>query len=729
MERKIKRNYLILIFVFFMSVFLFNVLHKKAEFSENENRTLAQYESPSVSTLTDGTFMENFENYASDQFIMRDGFISLKAFFERIQGKRENNGVIFADNDYLIAKPEPYNKKIIDNNLNSIIEFSDIGRYDITLAVIPTAFEICSDYLPKGAYSDEIPRLNAEIEIIMSGHKVKIANTEEILKNHKDEYLYFRTDHHQTALGSYLVYSQLGSFLDFQHYDKGDFNTETLSDEFFGTNWSKAKVMGIDGDKIFSYKLEGEHNYFVEFPLEGKSMDGLYSMEHLKTKDKYSVFLDGNHALSVIKSDCGVQKRLAVIKDSYAHSIVPFLANHYSEIHMIDLRYYNDDVVKYLYENGIKDVLILYNSSNFMSDTNLEKLGLCAKTSDYANISYGRVEGTEPVTNEYFDDAIFLGDSLTMGMSLYSGLNSRFYCSTGMSIHGIDSAPLNSGYTIIDSVFFAENVSKFYMLFGINEIGGSKEEFVRLYGEAIDTIKSLKPSAAIYVQGILPVSEKREQQGDILNKDINETNVMLEKMAEEKEVYYVEPGEVLRDENGFLKADITIDGIHLTPEGYGVWVDYLKNHAVSDGKVYTKPGENSEEIEFPDSTVDVRKIGDELCENVKFKDNLSMINPKLMSILYGIEPSEVQNGVIYMGGGATAEEIAIFEVKNAKEAEKIESKMNTRVENKKRDFENYIPQEMTKLNKPLILKSDKIIALCISDDNSAAEKILKKYIK
>lgn len=729
MERKIKRNYLILIFILFMSVFLFNVLHPKAQFSENENRNLAQFSAPNFETVKDGTFMENFENFASDQFLLRDFFISLKSLFERLQGKKENNGVIFAKEDYLIAKPEPFNKKNIDNNLQSIIEFNNIGRYNITMAIVPTAFEVYSDYLPKGAYSDEVPRLNAEIERIMSDKNIKIANTCNILKNHKEEYLYYRTDHHQTALGSYLVYSQLSGLMGFTHYDRGDFNVQTLTEDFFGTNWSKAKVMGMDGDKILAYNLQDEHKYFVDFPLEDKSMDGLYSMEQLKTKDKYSVFLDGNHALSIVKSDCGSNNRLAVIKDSYAHSVVPFLANHYGEIHMIDLRYFNDDIVKYLYVNGITDVLILYNSNNFMTDTNIEKLGLCAKTSDYANIRFGLVEETESVTNEYFDDAVFLGDSLTMGLSLYSGLNSRFYCGTGMSIFGIDSAPLNSGYTIIDCVYFAENVSKVYMLFGINEISGEKDGFIKRYGEVIDTIKYLEPSAVIYIQGILPVSYKKDSEGYITNSEINDFNFGLEKLAEEKEVYFVQPGMCLVDENGFLREDITVDGIHLTSEGYGMWVEYLKTHAIPDGNIYKEDTAENKKLEFKNSTIDVKKIGEELLGKVKFKDTLKEIDPRLMEILYGINPNDVQNAVIYMGGGATAEEISIFEVKSEKEAEKIAGMMNTRVENKKHDFENYIPQEMPKLEKPLIMKSDKLVALCISDDNKSAEKILKKYIK
>ena len=458
-------------------------------------------------------------------------------------------------------------------------------------------------------------------------------------------------------------------------------------------------------------------------------MEGLYKAEHLLTKDKYATFLDGNHALSVIRSDCGTGKRLAVIKDSYAHSVIPFLANHYSEIHMLDLRYYNDDIIKYFYQNKLTDVLFLYNSNNFMTDTNLEKLAASAKTSDFAHMQFGVVEETEPVTDEYFHDAVFIGDSLTGGMSIYSGLTARYIYATGMSTLKIENTPLASGLTILDTLAQEENVGKIYIMLGMNELNEDLDSFIQRYGTLIDKVISIKPNATVYVQSILPVSLAKEQEGRFSNTRINEINARLEKLAEEKNVFYLKVGDSLRDENGYLPGDITYDGIHLVPESYGTWLDYLKNHAVPDGEVYKKSESKAQQIEFKNSKIDVKSISKSIAEKIEFKDQLAEININLLTSLYGINPDEVLNASIYMGGGATAEEIAVFELKDKKSADDIEEKIAERIENKKHDFENYIPQEMTKLNDPLIVKTDKLIILCLPDDNDKAEQVIKSVIK
>ena len=105
----------------------------------------------------------------------------------------------------------------------------------------------------------------------------------------------------------------------------------------------------------------------------------VFDLDALTRKDKYEIYLGGNHPVTKITSSLHNGKKLAVLKDSYAHNIVPFLANHYEEIHMIDPRYYNLDTVAYLEENGITDVLVLYSASNFASDTNLFKISAYIK--------------------------------------------------------------------------------------------------------------------------------------------------------------------------------------------------------------------------------------------------------------------------------------------------------------------------------------------------------------
>ena len=103
--------------------------------------------------------------------------------------------------------------------------------------------------------------------------------------------------------------------------------------------------------------------------------NSLYDMSYLEQKDKYSVFLGGNKALVTIKAeDVDNEKSILVIKDSYAHSMIPLLVNNYSTVHMIDLRYFNGDINEFIKDNNITDVLALYSFSTLTSDNSFAKL-------------------------------------------------------------------------------------------------------------------------------------------------------------------------------------------------------------------------------------------------------------------------------------------------------------------------------------------------------------------
>ena len=123
-------------------VFLVNVVSPPLEYSELENRYLQSFPKFSFEALFDGSYTEDVENYFNDHFIGRNMFVKLKAGVEYLIGKHENNGVYAAKDEYLIEKPAEFNKKLIDNNLKAIKTLDDLGRYNITVSVIPTAFEI-----------------------------------------------------------------------------------------------------------------------------------------------------------------------------------------------------------------------------------------------------------------------------------------------------------------------------------------------------------------------------------------------------------------------------------------------------------------------------------------------------------------------------------------------------------------------------------------------------------
>ena len=356
-----------------------NLITPQKAFSENENRYLTQLPEPTQETVLSGQFAQEFESYSTDQFWERDFWVRVKAEIEKITGKKENDGVYFADDGYLIEKPAQLNTQLIDNTIESFKKFDSLGKYDVSFTLIPTAYEILKDKLPKYAYYNVQQQVMQRCKDGLEGTNIQMIDPTAALSAHKEEYIYFRTNHHQTAYGSFYTYQELMRQIGEEPYQLEDFNVETWADDFYGTTWSKSQLSSIEGDKIYGFVPKQPMAYKVNFIYEGGGMDSLYNMENLKKKDKYTVYLDGNHSVLTIHSSLDNGKKLAVFKDSYAHSMLPFLANHYEEIHVLDLRYFSMDPAAYLDENGIRDVAIIYNTANFMTDTNPVKLGAFIK--------------------------------------------------------------------------------------------------------------------------------------------------------------------------------------------------------------------------------------------------------------------------------------------------------------------------------------------------------------
>lgn len=122
-----------------------------------------------------------------------------------------------------------------------------------------------------------------------------------------------------------------------------------------------------DGISVTSYTYDKNGNP-VEEPRQ------LYDKSFLAVKDKYAMFLGGQQSLGVIRTGREGPK-LLLIRDSYTDSLAPFLTAHYSEIHLIDLRYYKLSVADYIKQNGIDAAVVLYSVPNFVTDSNLVWLG------------------------------------------------------------------------------------------------------------------------------------------------------------------------------------------------------------------------------------------------------------------------------------------------------------------------------------------------------------------
>lgn len=192
---------------------------------------------------------------------------------------------------------------------------------------------------------------------------------------------------------------------------------------------------------------------------------------------------------------------------------------------------------------------------------------------------------SDRVLNSYFDDVVFVGDSLTEGIKLYDIMsNATVLSHTGLGLDNIYTKEVveqedGTKISVMDALEVEENVGKIYILMGPNSIGYNKETFVSKYGLIIDTVKQLHPNAIIYIQSMLPVTTSNNYKLD--NAVIDEYNLALLDLAEEKEVYYLDVNSALKGPDGALPTEASpADGMHFNATYYQKWFDYLKTHTV-----------------------------------------------------------------------------------------------------------------------------------------------------
>jgi len=192
------------------------------------------------------------------------------------------------------------------------------------------------------------------------------------------------------------------------------------------------------------------------------------------------------------------------------------------------------------------------------------------------------------VTDDYFQDSVFIGDSRTEGFQLFSGpQNATYYTSNGLKVDTIFTRQVvktanGEKMTIIEALR-QKPFKKVYIMLGVNELGWTYSDlFIKKYAEVIAEIKNIEPEAQIYVQSILPVSEKRSQSDEIYNStNICKYNELIQQMAAEKSLYYLDVAQCVADDKGNLYSDASSDGIHLNKKYCDLWLDYLKLHYVS----------------------------------------------------------------------------------------------------------------------------------------------------
>ena len=361
------------IFILFIGIFVgANLITKDKTYSETENRILATKPNFTIDRLLEGRFTSKFEDYVVDQFIGRDFFTNIKMSVDKLLGRNQANGVFLGKDGYLIEDFTAPNEEAVNQNLQAIDNFAkrykDVKQY---MLISPTSVGILKDKLPYSApVIDQESYLKSYKEKLPSS--IKFVDTYETLNNHKDEYIFYKTDHHWTSLGAFYSYEKLAEDMGLKKKPDDYYNVQLVSNDFFGALSSKSGYDVEEGDKVQVYiPAKNEEYVVVNYVEEQEKSASLYSSEALDKKDNYEVFLKGNHPLVKIKTSAKNNKTLLIFKDSYANSFIPFLTNDFSKIIVVDPRYYYEDIDKLMEQENVNEVLYLYNANTFFNDTSL----------------------------------------------------------------------------------------------------------------------------------------------------------------------------------------------------------------------------------------------------------------------------------------------------------------------------------------------------------------------
>ncbi len=354
----------IIVFVGFIvvSAILFLVLPKQ-DMSELERRQLADMPTLSTQTLLSGQFGKDAETYLSDHFPGRSNLVGLYSKWELLTGRNGQNGVYLGKDERLYTAPTAFDPALIERNCAALTDFVTHTDLQASYLIVPSVGSLDPDGLP----TNHAPYRDEEILRVIDEQLTDFTRITPALEASH----FYRTDHHWTSKGAYQAYLACADMLGFEPKAESVFQKETVR-YFYGTSYAKAGLWGITGDDLELWHSSSK--IVVEIQDDAGSpvyADDVFFRDALYTMDMYTVYLDGNHARVRLINETQ-QGKLLVIKDSFAHTLVPFLAEHYGQIDMIDLRHFRRmSVSEFAAQEGYTDVLFVYGIDTIAASNDL----------------------------------------------------------------------------------------------------------------------------------------------------------------------------------------------------------------------------------------------------------------------------------------------------------------------------------------------------------------------
>ena len=236
----------------------------------------------------------------------------------------------------------------------------------------------------------------------------------------------------------------------------------------------------------------------------------------------------------------------------------------------------------------LKKAVPVVENSDVKTDTEMEtKASVQTSVADQTNAEdQNKTYGFTDVEQSYFDDALFIGDSRTVGLCDYSGCNNAtYYASIGLTVYDMFDKPIvdeNGTKITIEQALSEHKFGKIYLMIGINEMGtGTIDSFMDAYQNAVSHLQELQPDAIIFVEGIMYVKQEKSESDPIFNNpNIKARNDRIAHLADNRKIFYIDVNEVVTDETGNLNPAYTYDEVHLLGKYYSIWTDFLLKHGI-----------------------------------------------------------------------------------------------------------------------------------------------------
>lgn len=353
-----------------LGVLVWMVLDEDRIFSDQENRNLAQFPEISVESVFTGEFMSEFETYLADQFPVRDACIKIKTAALRASGQKLIGDYYLANDNYLIQKDSPCDWEQVDEMLGLINKMSkEYENVNVSFMLAPTAMSIYEDKLPYTAETTQLETMD-EIESKLDD-SVNYIDIYDAIYEKRAMGMYYKTDHHWTSRAAYVAFGCYADSLGISYSDS-DYSFMAVTNEFQGTCASGSGIYEAMDLIEICVPNNSEGTYVVNYVESMKKNASLFDSSKLEIKDKYQVFMGGNHSQVDITTNAKTGRNLLLIKDSYGNCMVPILTSHFDKIIVVDPRYFCGDIYEVMATYRINEVLFMYNVNSFVTDNSLD---------------------------------------------------------------------------------------------------------------------------------------------------------------------------------------------------------------------------------------------------------------------------------------------------------------------------------------------------------------------